>query len=90
MWHQHDSAPAHFARDVSVRVYLSDSFGARWIGRGGPVSWPARLPDMSPLDIFVWGHMKYVVYASSVESRDDLVQQIQAAAESIRAMPCVF
>ncbi|KAJ8890537.1 hypothetical protein PR048_010046 [Dryococelus australis] len=27
----------------------------RWIGRGGPVPWPARSPDLSPLNLFLVG-----------------------------------
>ena len=30
----------------------------RWFGRGGPISWPARSPDMTPLDFYLWGHLK--------------------------------
>lgn len=39
MWFQHDGAPAHFA--LRVRVYLDEQYPQRWIGRGGPVAWPA-------------------------------------------------
>ncbi|GFV60469.1 uncharacterized protein TNCV_3471041 [Trichonephila clavipes] len=42
---QHDGAPAHFSGDV--RNYLDVTFGQQWIGRGGPVRWPARSPDLS-------------------------------------------
>ncbi|KAJ8877253.1 hypothetical protein PR048_021707 [Dryococelus australis] len=89
LWYQHDGASAHFTRDVHVYI-MSYTFGARWIGSGNPVSWPARSPYMSPLNFIVWGHMKSVMYASPVESRDYLVQQIQAAADTIRAIPNVF
>ncbi|GBM88486.1 hypothetical protein AVEN_269361-1 [Araneus ventricosus] len=27
----------------------------RWIGRGGPVLWPPRSPDLTPLDFFPMG-----------------------------------
>lgn len=47
---QHDAAPAHFARDV--RAHLNERF-PQWIGRGGPVPWPARFPDLKPLDFFM-------------------------------------
>jgi hypothetical protein len=28
------------------------------IGRGGPVSWSARSPNLNPLDLWLWGHLK--------------------------------
>ncbi|EZA48673.1 hypothetical protein X777_13179, partial [Ooceraea biroi] len=37
---------------------LNESFPDRWIGRGGRISWPARSPDLMPLDFFLWGHLK--------------------------------
>ncbi|KAJ8872168.1 hypothetical protein PR048_025770 [Dryococelus australis] len=37
------------------------------LGRGGPIAWPARSPGLTPLDYFLWGHMKGVVYQTSVE-----------------------
>lgn len=55
MYFQHDGAPAHFGRPV--RNWLDENYPERWIGRGGPVSWPARSPDLNPLDYYFWGHM---------------------------------
>ena len=42
----------------------------RWIGRAGPISWPERSPDMTPLDFYFWGHLKSVVYETTVPSED--------------------
>ena len=47
MYFMHDSAPAHF--HLSVRRYLNSRYGERWIGRGGPVPWPSRSPDLGRL-----------------------------------------
>ena len=30
--------------------YLNECFPNRWLGRGGPVAWPPRSPDLTPLD----------------------------------------
>ncbi|GFW06265.1 uncharacterized protein TNCV_37401 [Trichonephila clavipes] len=62
----------------------------RWIGRGGPVNWPARSPDLSCLDFFIWGHMKSFVYANPVASDEALVARIAIVADDIREMPGVF
>ena len=58
LWFQHDGAPTHFALDV--RKYLN-VFPNRWIGMGGPVQWPPRSPDLTPMDFFIWGEMKCLV-----------------------------
>ena len=82
MYFQHDGAPPHYTRHV--RDYLNESFHNRWLGRGGPVAWPPRSPDLTPLDYYLWGHMKTLVYETKVESRAALRDHIFAAAEHIR------
>lgn len=51
MWFMHDGAPPHYSN--LVRDHLTERFGDRWIGRGGPVLWPPRSPDLNPLDFFL-------------------------------------
>lgn len=84
MWFQHDGCPAHFRR--SVRVWLDSNFNNKWIGRGGPVPWPARCPDLTPMDFYVWGHMKSLVYKENhpITSVEVLRQRILDAANEIR------
>lgn len=82
MWFQNDGAPAHFA--VQVREDLAQRFGHRWIARGGAVSWPPRSPDLTPLDFFLWGHVKSLVYETPVETEQDLIGRITAAFENIQ------
>ena len=53
MWYQHDGAPAHFS--IATRQVLNDKYPNRCIGRGGPVPWPPRSPDLTPLDCFLMG-----------------------------------
>lgn len=50
LWYQQDGAPAHY--DLLVRNYLNQTFPNRWIGRRGFIEWPARSPDLTPLDFF--------------------------------------
>ncbi|KAJ8868006.1 hypothetical protein PR048_031815 [Dryococelus australis] len=33
-----------------------------WIGRGDPITWPARSPDLTSLDYFRWDHTKGLIY----------------------------
>ncbi|GFU13542.1 hypothetical protein TNCV_938281 [Trichonephila clavipes] len=42
---------------------LKDTFGDRLISRFGPVNWPPRSCDLTPLDYFLWGYVKSLVYA---------------------------
>ena len=85
MYFQHDGAPPHYTRHV--REYLNESFPNRWLGRGGPVAWPPRSPDLTPIGYYLWGHMKTLVYEARVESRAALRDLIFAAAEHIRNHP---
>lgn len=83
MWLQHDGAPAHYFRNV--REYLDDHFGGKWIGRGGPVRWPARSPDLTPIDFFLWGHIKNIVYRIPPTTADDMKIRIRDAFRGIDA-----
>jgi hypothetical protein len=56
----------------------------RWIGRNGPVLWPARSPDLNPCDFFLWGHLKQIVYETPVNTVEELTVRVNNAAESIR------
>jgi len=50
---QHDGAPAHNSH--IVRDYLNAQLQNRWLGTYGPIEWPPRSPDLTPLDFF-YGH----------------------------------
>jgi hypothetical protein len=85
LYFQHDGAPPHYTRHV--REYLDEYFPNRWLGRGGPLAWPPRSPDLTPLDYYLWGHVKALVYETKVDSRAELGRRIFAAAEHIRNHP---
>ena len=91
MWFLHDGAPPHFRLDV--RNFLNNEFPERWIGRGAPDPrcWLPRSPDCTPLDFFLWGHVKALVYENVVPaSVEELKERIVSAFDSIRAMPGIF
>ncbi|GFX62170.1 transposase [Trichonephila clavipes] len=50
MWFQQDGATCHTAR--ATIDLLKDTFGDRLISRFGPVNWPPRSCDLTPLDYF--------------------------------------
>lgn len=83
MWFQHDGAPPHFGR--AVRDWLNRAYPDRWIGRGSDsIAWPARSPDLTPLDFFFWGALKDKVYAIPINSREELLERIMTASDEIR------
>lgn len=81
MWYQHDGCPAHYS--LIARRELDEKFRNRWIGRGGSISWPARSPDLTPLDFFLWGTLKEKVYKEVPTTSYDMQQRIIAACASI-------
>lgn len=78
---QQDGAPPHYG--LSVRSWLNQQFPNRWIGRRGPVEWPPRSPDLSPLDFYLWGHLKSLVYAKKIRNLNNLQERIIEACSSI-------
>ena len=44
--------------------YLGDQFGSMTIGEKLAQHWPARSPDLTPCDFFLWGWLKDKVYES--------------------------
>lgn len=78
---QQDGAPPHWS--LEVRKFLNDTFPHRWIGRGGPIPWPPRSPDITPLDFFLWGYVKDRVYATRVNDRVELKRRIRDVINSV-------
>ncbi|KAJ8913297.1 hypothetical protein NQ315_010964, partial [Exocentrus adspersus] len=66
-----DEAPPHY--NLIVRNYLDATFHNRWIGRRGTIEWPARSPDLSPLDFFFWGCLKDLVPQDLLELRQRII-----------------
>jgi len=88
IYFQHDGVTPHYTN--RVRELLNELFANRRLGRGGPVAWPPRSPDLKPLDYYLWGHMKTLVYVTKVDSRAEMRRRIFAAAEQIKNHPHNF
>ncbi|GFX15252.1 putative LOC100569746 [Trichonephila clavipes] len=63
---------------------LKDTFGDRLISRFGPVNWPPRSCDLTPLDYFLWGYVKALVYADKPQTLDHLEDNIRRVIADIR------
>lgn len=45
----------------------------------GPIPWSPQSPDITPLDFFLWGYVKDVVYRTKIQDITDLKQKISDA-----------
>jgi len=62
---------------------LDAKFPNRWIGRDGPIPWPLRPPDITPLDFFLWGYVKDKVFSTPVPDITNLKARITDAFATI-------
>ncbi|GFV51472.1 uncharacterized protein TNCV_844111 [Trichonephila clavipes] len=82
LWFQQDGTTCHTAR--ATIDLLKDTFGDRLISRFGPVNWPPRSCDLTPLDSFLWGYVKSLVYADKPQTLDHLEDNIRRVIADIR------
>ena len=65
-WFMQDGARCPITRyprpQVNVIDYIGSQFGAQTIGEKLGEHWPARSPDLTPCDFFLWGYLKEEVY----------------------------
>lgn len=78
---QQDGAPPHIAR--SVKEFLRSQFGEKIISRHFDFHWPARSPDMTPLDFWFWGYVKQEVYKVHLPDIESLKQRISEVTANI-------
>jgi len=76
-----DGAPPSF--NCFVTDVLNERFPDGWIGRGGPIPWPPRSPDLSPLEFFPWRYIKNIVYAEKIRNIQHLQERITSAIETL-------
>ncbi|GFU64920.1 transposable element Tcb2 transposase [Trichonephila clavipes] len=82
LWFQQDGATCHTAR--AAIDLLKDTFDDRLISRFGPVNWPPRSCDLTPLDYFLWGYVKSLFYADKPQTLDHLEDNIRRVIADIR------
>ena len=81
LWFQQDGATPHTTR--GVLAFLAGAFPGKVISKKGDVPWPPRSPDLSPLDFFLWGHLKDRVYGQPVRSLRSLRERITQAIQQL-------
>ncbi|GFW85841.1 DUF4817 domain-containing protein [Trichonephila clavipes] len=82
LWFQQDSSTCHTAR--ATIDLLKDTFVDRLISRFGPVNWPPRSCDLTPLNYFLWSYVKSLVYADKPQTLDHLEDNIRRVIADIR------
>lgn len=74
MWFQQDGATCHTS-GFTLEL-LQEKFPERVICRRGDVEWPPRSCDLTPLDFFLWGYVKSLVYGNKPTTIDQLENNI--------------
>ena len=82
MWMQQDGATCHTANETVA--WLQTRFCDKLISRNGPVNWPPRSCDVTPLDYFLWGYVKSLVYAKKPATIDALEANIVRVIHDVR------
>jgi len=80
VFYQQDGAPPHYHQDV--RAFLDENLQGHWIERI-LFEFPPRSPDLTPLDFYLWGTLKDVVYRRKPATLGDLRTEIRAACAAI-------
>ncbi|GFU13798.1 transposable element Tc3 transposase [Trichonephila clavipes] len=83
LWFQQDGATCHTA--CTTIDLLKDTFGDRLISRFGHVNCFPRSCDLTPLDYFLWGYVKSLVYADKPQTLDHLEDKIRSVIADIRS-----
>ncbi|GFX76493.1 putative LOC100569746 [Trichonephila clavipes] len=82
LWFQQDGATCDAAR--AAIDLLKDMFGDHPISRFGPVNWPPKTWDLTPLDYFLWDYVKSLVYADKPHTPDHLEDNIRRVIADVR------
>ena len=76
IWFQQDGARCHTAEAIALHV-LCPVFEDRIISRRADVAWPLQSCDLTPLDYYLWGAVKYKCYADKPETIDAVKDNIR-------------
>ena len=78
---------------LPARYWITSKFGDHTIGEGLAQPWPARSPDLTPLDFFFWGWLKDAIYrdgpiGSIPELKARIVQCCNAVPQEFLGRAC--
>ena len=81
LYFQQDGETPHTSK-VSIE-FLQEIFPGK--SRRGDMNWPARSPDLTPLDFWLWGDIKSKVYATPIPNLEELRRRIDNEISAIPA-----
>jgi hypothetical protein len=81
LWFQQDGATVHTT--IRAREWLSQKFGTRVISRLTDHPWPAKSPDLSPLDYWFWNVAMAEVRRAPPTTLAELKNLVEAFSESL-------
>lgn len=79
IFNRHNS---HYNGEI-VNQCLYNLFDDRWISNNGPHRWPPRSPDLTPLDFFIWGYVKDLVYSTPLTTKENCQERVRNAFRSL-------
>ncbi|GFY76899.1 putative DD41D transposase [Trichonephila inaurata madagascariensis] len=85
MWFQQDGTTNHTAH-VTIDL-LRNKFDER-LSRNGTVDWPPRSCYLTPLDFYLWGYVKSLVYANKPTTLEELKANIEREIAAVLAEIC--
>lgn len=62
-----------------LQPILTDIFKDCWIVNSGPFKWSPRSPDLAPLDYYIWGRIKSIVFATTPTTKDNMKERVREA-----------
>ena len=80
LWWMQDGATSHTAKVVIS--FLTETFGERIISRNSPTPWPAKSPDLNPLDYWFWGFAQAEVHRQKPQSIEELQKIVNLVART--------
>lgn len=85
LWFQQDGATCHTAN--ATMTLLNEKFPGRIISRNSEINWPSRSCDFTPLDFFLWVHLKSKIYANKPTTfqqlKDEIIRHIGEIEEQL-------
>ncbi|MBZ5797343.1 hypothetical protein K8353_45735, partial [Burkholderia contaminans] len=78
---QQDGGTAHTAR--ATTDILKEAFPGRLISRFGDLHWPARSPDLTVPDFFLWGFLESRGYVNKPQTLEALKENIRQECENL-------
>ncbi|KAJ4450186.1 hypothetical protein ANN_01593 [Periplaneta americana] len=82
--------PQTVRENTEILLQASKEIGLEVNPEKTKLPWPPRSPDLTPLDFYLWGHLKAVVYATPVNDAEGLLQRVENACQLIRDDNMVF